>query len=93
VLEAKRTRLRHAEATLKLLLSQLSQQWKAAPPSEEGGSGVVGASVAGARGSEDEGVVAPDQQLALTQASGTVLQGCLPYLACDATGTPAPYAR
>jgi hypothetical protein len=72
VLEAKRTRLRHAEATLELLLSQ---RRKAAPASEEGRSGVEGASEAGARGSEAEGVTAENQPLAHTQASERCRRG------------------
>jgi hypothetical protein len=72
VLEAKRARLRLAEATLELLRSQ---RQKDAPASEEGGSGVKGASEAGARGSEDEGVMAPDQPIAHTQASGRCGRG------------------
>jgi hypothetical protein len=59
----------------------LGQRRKEAPPSEEGGSGVEDAAEAGAQGSEAEDVVAENQPLALTQASGTVLQGCLAYLA------------
>jgi hypothetical protein len=80
VLEAKRRRLALAEATLELLLSQRQKETEAAPTSEEGGSGVKGASEAGARGSEDEGDMAPDQPIAHTQASGRCCKGC-PYLA------------